>query len=80
MRWGIDNLETLSYIVDMKKKLKASVRQNRYGNWRGYVGGKYVREFFLEPAFLVAGEMQVGDMGSDMPEVAQQWLKEHNEK
>jgi hypothetical protein len=58
------------------RKPKASIRQNRWGNWDGYSGGKRVMEFAHEPAFLVAGESQGTDAGSgsEAPKAAQQWL------
>jgi hypothetical protein len=46
---------------------------NRYGNWRGYEGGRWVKEFDLEPAF--AGS-QYGTQSTEMPEAARKWLNE----
>ena len=62
---------------------KRTVRRNRYGNWRGYEGGRYVREFAKERAqHYYGGLPQVGsdmDDGS-MPEAARLWLGEQEQE
>jgi hypothetical protein len=62
--------------------MKATVRQNRFGNWRGYIGGRFVREFPQERGHY-AGNMQDldGDSGSaEMPQAAREWMEAHNIK
>ena len=55
--------------------IKRAVRQNAYGNWRGYEGGRFVREFAHEPSFLVAGAEQGTPVGQPaMPDTARAWL------
>ena len=57
----------------MQKTPKRSVRRNRYDNWCGYEGTKFVREFAHEPAFLVACSGTEAGAG-DMPDSAKLWL------
>lgn len=40
---------------------KRTVKRNRWGNWRGYVGGRFVREF-------------AADHPDNMPSRAREWL------
>lgn len=50
--------------------MKRRVRQNIWGNWRGYEGNRYVREFASDVPHCVAG----GRGDYDMPEDAKRWL------
>lgn len=62
--------------------MKATVKRNRYGNWRGYIGGKFEREFAHEPGTLVGNMQNLGDMGgsgTEMPAAAAEWLAANNE-
>lgn len=57
---------------------KATVRQNRWGNWRGYIGGKFAREFHFDTGFIGGGLPQAGlkeGSSTEMPEAARDWLK-----
>lgn len=47
--------------------MKATVKQNRYGNWRGYIGGKFEREF---PQYVEGSGI--------MPPEAVKWMDEQN--
>lgn len=62
--------------------MKATVKQNRWGNWRGYIGGKFVREFAQHQGQLIAGAPQgPGACGgsTEMPPEAREWLKLHGQ-
>lgn len=63
--------------------MKKSVRQNKWGNWRGYIGNKFVKEFAAgtQGLGLVGSDTVCGNCGTDaaneeMPEAAKQWLAE----
>jgi hypothetical protein len=61
----------------MSNKPKASVKQNRWGNWYGYLGRKRVIAFAFDTASLVASSTVMPTTGnSDAPEAAQKWLAE----
>lgn len=59
--------------------MKYFVRQNRWGNWRGYAGGKFVKEFPSEQPFMISGSGQEQvSPGGCMPSKATEWLEQMN--
>jgi hypothetical protein len=62
--------------------MKATVRQNRWGNWRGYLGGKFAREFAQDTAGrLYGGPPQAGfkaGSSTEMPDEAREWLEKQH--
>lgn len=58
----------------MTRRPKAAIRQNRWGNWYGYLGGKRVATFALDTAALVASDTVMLGGSAGAPEAAVRWL------
>ena len=57
--------------------MKVKVKQNRWGNWNGYVGRRKVREFAADVSGPLVGTTTVcgATNGPEMPEAARAWLE-----
>jgi hypothetical protein len=63
--------------------MKATIRQNRWGNWNGYLGGRKVIEFPCDVAGPLVGASSYADLtgaDSEPPEQAKEWLARHNKQ